>query len=305
MQAEKQEKRGTGPIIVALGFAIVLALVAWKAVSENQAKGGKPHISDSSQKAEVSREAERLSKKTLMDFDDGIPVPDSAKKDLSRAADDFDALSEYDAKNIATYMGAGKIYQVLGDDRKAIQRFQNGLAQVPNETLLPAVLDTVIETHYLLSVSLFKVGDMKDSLTEVNSAIKLFGAPSPIYLAQRASIYIQLGNYKDANADLMEGLRVDPEDKRSKQLLGFLIRGASDALKQSATKKLQAKDYRGAVKDCTDGLRIAIDYPPLLVLRGAAYFDLGDRKKAKLDLDRLLIVAPDNKDTQTLQKLLK
>jgi tetratricopeptide (TPR) repeat protein len=276
----------------------------WNALVGKPSDPNKPPINSQSDYQDVLNLAQKLSQSHLEAFDDGQPMSDSDQRDLQRAALLFDDLAEARPVNIGNYIGAGKCYQAIGKDTEAIRRFQQGLATVPPDPI-PAILDTAIETHYLLSVSFFNVHDNDASLKEVNTAINLYGRVSPIYLAQRANIYIQQKKYKEANDDLMKGLQVDPEHKKSKALLKLLLLGAGDQLQAVAAKKLTAKDYKGAIADCTQGLKIIADDPPLLAIRAAAYFDLGDKAKAREDLNRLKIVAPDSKDVQVLQKLLK
>lgn len=280
--------------------------MAWVVFSRSGSPSQIPIITNAAQATQAAHEAERLSLQHLKAYDAGETLSDLDKADLQRAAAIFDALSTYSRRFIATYFGAGKIYQALGNDDLAIQRFRQGLAAVPTRPD-SSTRDTATETHYLLSVSLFNKQDYPDALGEVGYAIKMLPMDSPIYLAQRASILIQMHppRYSEATHDLLVALRADPRHKRSLGLLKLIGISASDAFMQSATDKFNKKDYKGVVQDCTSGLTVAANYPPLLVLRSASYLALGDRTKAKSDLDALLAVDPDNKDARTLLRKLK
>lgn len=290
--------------MIAVSIAVVLALFAYNKFAPAPVDAaGNPIVTNADQYAETLDHAEKLSEQHLLDADQGKEMSDSAVKDLQKAAGMFDSLANFQTTNIAPYLGAGKCYQVLGNDEAAVKRFQQGLATVPPDPIA-AVLDTEIETYYLLSKSLFNLKDYPNSLKAVDSAIKLFPR-SPIYLSQRARIYIQQHQYVEAARDLNDAIRIDPSYKLAQGLLKLIGISASDAYADSAKKKLNKQDYAGVVADCDEGLRIAFGYPPLHILRAAANFKLGNKAEAKKDVDAVLRLHPDNKDALALQKLMK
>lgn len=262
----------------------------------------RPIITNFADYEQTLQKAEGLSLQHLKDLDAGQPLTDPDKRDLQEAALLFDSLADYQPTNIAPFTGAGKIYQALGNDDAAIKRFREGLSTVPPKPIT-AVLDTAIETHYLLSVSLFNKHQYKESLDEVNRAIQMFPT-SPIYYAQRAAIFIQLGNNKGAYSDLSAALQIDGENVKARRLMKLLLMSATDDMRASAEKKLNAKDFKGVIVDATKGLDVAPDYPVLLNLRAAAYLALGQRDKARADVEHVLRVAPDNPDALNLKKAL-
>jgi tetratricopeptide (TPR) repeat protein len=301
----KAEKGNKGRnLLVGGGIGIVVLLLIWGALGKGSDPNEVPNITSGTEYREVLAKAERLSLQHLVDLDNGIELTEVDKKDLREAAVLFDGLSQAQPTNIAPYLGAGKIYQALGNDDAAIKRFQQGLAVVPKDPIL-AVKDTAIEMHYLFSRSLFNVRHYDEALSEINRAITQLPFGSPIYLSQRAAINIQLRKYKEANDDLVKALEIDPDHKRSKDLLKFLIRSAIDLHQSAATKKLNKKDYKGAIKDCNTGLNMAPNHPQLIALRGAAYLGLGNKAKAKADADTLAALDPNSQDAKTLYKQLK
>lgn len=263
----------------------------------------RPIITSFAEYEQALQKAEGLSLQHLKDLDAGQPLTDPDKRDLMEAALLFDSLSDYQPTNIAPFTGAGKIYQALGNDDSAIKRFREGLSTVPPKPIT-AVLDTAIETHYLLSVSLFNEHEYKESLDEVNRAIQLF-ATSPIYYAQRAAIFIQMGKNKAAYSDLSTALQLDSGNIKARRLMKLLLMSATDDMRASAEKKLNAKDFKGVIVDASKGLDVAPDYPVLLNVRAAAYLALGQRDKARADVEHVLRVAPDNPDALNLERALK
>lgn len=267
------------------------------------ASNDQPIITSFAQYEEALQKAEKLSLQHLKDLDAGEPLTDPDKRDLREAALIFDSLADYQPTNIAPFTGAGKIYQALGADDTAIQRFREGLSTVPPSPIT-AVLDTAIETHYLLSVSLFNKHRYKEALDEVNRAIQMFST-SPIYYAQRAAIFIQLGNNKAAYSDLSTALQIDGTNVKARRLMKLLLMSATDDMRGSAEKKLNARDFKGVVADATKGLDVAPDYPVLLNLRAAAYLAMGEPDKARADVEHVLRVDPNNPDARNLKKHLK
>ncbi|MFI5387100.1 MAG: tetratricopeptide repeat protein [Fimbriimonadales bacterium] len=291
--------------MIALSVAIVLGLAAWAAFGGKDSEG-RVTITNDSQVAGVAQEAERLSLQHLKDYDAGAELSQQDKADVRRAAAHFDSLTAYKSKDIRTYFGAGKCYQAAGNDDAAIKRLRDGLATLPPPPVPAEFNDTAIEAHYVLSVSLFNKKDYEGAMKEVSTAIAMFPG-SPIYLSQRASIYVQMRppKYVEAAHDLLRALTIDPQHKRSLGLLKLVGMAASDAFKVAASDKLNKRDYKGVVQDCTTGLGIAPGYAPLLALRAAAYIELGKKAEAKDDIEALRRIDPNSKDAQTLDRQLK
>jgi tetratricopeptide (TPR) repeat protein len=303
LSAKTPSDRQTRNLLVGGGIGVVVLLLIWGALGSSDS-GEVGQITSASEYVQRLKEVQKLSKQHLEDFDEGVELTEADKDDLRKSAVLFDRLIEVQPTNIAPYLGAGKTYQALGNEEAAIKRFQQGLATVQKDAP-PAVLDTAIEMHYLFSKSLFNLRLYKEALAEINIAIKAFTLGSPIYLSQRASIYVQMRKYKEARIDLLKALEIDPQHKRSQSLLKFLILNAVDEAQSRATKKLNKKDYKGAIAECNEGLRMSPNHLSLIALRGAAYLGLGDKPKAAADADTLEGLDPGNADAKTLRNQLK
>ena len=279
-------------------IALVVVYLIWNAVS------GSGTISSSAEYNAALAEAQGLSLKQMQDYDAGIPIPASAKADLAKAAKIFDRLSELQASNIAPFVGAGKIYQALGQDETAVQRLVQGLEGVPKDPI-PAMYDTAIEAHHLLSISYFNLKKYDSALKEETAAVTMFKGASPIYYTHRARIYLELRQYDLAQEDLYKALKVDSEYRPAKSLIKFIVLSRSSEQTELAIKKLNEKDYKGVVDEASKGLEFDPQSVQLLALRCAALISLGDKTKARADLDRIMSIAPASKDAKYLSAMLK
>ncbi len=282
-------------------IGIVIALVAiyfvWNAA--NPASSDSP-IYSTAEYQERLAEAEKLSLDNLERFDRGEPLDAKAKAELAQAAKIFDRLSEVQAKNIAPFVGAGKIYQTLDQDELAVQRFTQGLATVPKDPI-DAILDTAIETHHLLSISYFKLHKYDAALQESSVAIKMFKQNSPIYLTQRARVYLEQRNYVRAMRDLVVALDTDADYAPARSLVKLYI----ITTKENAKDKLNSQDYKGAVEESSVGLLFDPKSTALLAMRCAGYLGLGQKDKAKADYDMIAFLDPDSDDAKKLAPKFK
>lgn len=301
MPTEARSDKARRNWIVGGIIAAVALYFIWNAVSGSQSGGP---ITNAAEYEQAISEAEKLSLKHLEAFDRGEELSAQDKQDLTKAATLFDRMSEVQANNIAPFVGAGKIYQVLGQDEIAIQRLVQGLSTVPDKPI-PAVLDTAIEAHYLLSVSNFNLKRYDEALAQIDIAIKMFKNPSPIYLTQRARIKIEKREYESAQADLTNALTADPSYQPAQGLVRFIVISIVEAQTEIAGKKLNAKDYKGVIEAATKGLLSEPLNEKLLAYRGAAYIELGEKAKARKDLEALLGVNPESADAKQLRQRLK
>jgi tetratricopeptide (TPR) repeat protein len=296
------KKQSSTPWIIAVAVGLVLTIGLWSSYRPKD-PNAVPTISSPQDFQLVHDEAERLSMQHLKDVDDGVPLTEKAKTDMQHAAALFDGMINAAPTNLALYIGCGKIYQTLGNDEAAIKRLQAGLSKVsiaPN----PAIRDTAIEGHYLLSLSYFNLKNYPAALKEVSIAIDLFPT-SPIYYTHRASIYIQLKNYTEATRDLFSALDADQSYKPALARLKLIGLNATRVALDTAEQKLNKKDFKGAATACTQGLRINPTDPDLLGVRAAAYIGIGEKEKAREDVQTIETYYPGYKNLPALEKNLR
>lgn len=288
--------------MIALAIGIVLSLIAWSTFGHEKTSDELPIFTSFQQYQDAIDQAQKLSLKHLQSYDSGNPMDEREKQDLAAAARLLDACAAYRPTNIALYLGAGKCYQAMGDDVTAVKRLQQGIAVTGPGFMDPAIKDTLVESYYVLSVSLFNLHQYDAALQEINAAIKMYG--SPIYRTRRASIYVEQHRYKEAVQDLVGSMNLDPNYRPAQKLLKLLAL-TQDSYRDTAKQKLNAKDYRATVEACNKGLDIGLEDPILRALRAAACIELGDKKQAKVDVDILLKHDPTDKNALLLNARLK
>ncbi|HTQ10009.1 MAG TPA: hypothetical protein VMI31_08070, partial [Fimbriimonadaceae bacterium] len=270
------------PWLITIGLAVLILLIVW--FFESRGSGLKSDV----QAEDLMKQAQDLSLRHLQDYDNGAAMSEGDKEDLRKAAALFDSVCEYKPGDIRPWLGAGKIYQALGDDDAAIKRLTQGLADMAS-VQSPVLADTATEAHYVLSVSLFNKRDYADALKQVDIAIQRLPMASPIYLGQRASIEIQMKppRIADANHDLAVALKADPTNKRCLSLLKLLTLSDSQTALSAAEKDFAKGDYRSTVTECTSGLKGVSGSVKLLMLRAASNKALGHPDLAIGDLDHV------------------
>lgn len=262
----------------------------------------RPLILSDDEYNEYSRKAHDLSFDILKHKDVGSTVTSDERTKLLRSALIFDGMADYQPTNITSYLGAAKCHLLLGQDDAAISRLMAGLKHMP-ENPNAVQKDSSVEARYLLSVAYFDKHDYPAALKWINEAISMFGS-SPIYYSQRAAIFGELRQLDAEQADLELALKLDPHHEKSLALMKLVMQAQSDRYLESATKKLNAKDYAGAIADADKGLDAAL-YAPLYAVRAAANIELKHFAEAKKDVAALEALDPQSADLQTLKKRLK
>lgn len=262
----------------------------------------KPLIVSFEDYAENVRKAQNLSLDIVKKYENGGEPNSDERIKLKEAAVIFDGVADYQPTNLIPYLGAAKIYKLLGDYDSSIQRLQQGLTSMPANAD-NVQKDTAVEANYVLSSDLYMKRDYVNALNAINNAIKNFPR-SPIYLAHRASIYGELRQFDLEEKDLRTALQIDPRHEKSLALMKLLRGSQSDAMLKSAMDKLNKKDYKGVIADATKGLSFAI-YEPLFVVRAAALIQLHRYGEARKDMKAIEAINPDSPDLKALKSRLK
>ncbi len=164
--------------------------------------------------------AQKLSEKPLAKVAEDQELTETEKKDLIKAAAQFQALADFDPKQFAPHLAKGMIYRALGDLEMAERNLQVCLANIP-ATNNPAILETSAETHYQLSRVLYDAGQYENAVAEASTALE--GNPqNPNYLIARASGLAKIDKVQEAKKDIEAALKLDPEHKRANGLKKLL-----------------------------------------------------------------------------------
>lgn len=204
--------------------SIFLPLLLAVAVGCGRPSSDVPVIASSNEYGDILKEAESISKPLFEKYDQGEALDEQEKADLGKAAKLFEGLSGYNDKIYTLYFAMGKCYQILGDDKLALNRFEQAIRimlNVKDET----ARSTMAETRYLASISLERERAIDIAMREIDEALKIF-PDNPNYLTQRAALHIQKNEFKEAQAILERALKLDATHRRA-QMLSKYVKSAS------------------------------------------------------------------------------
>jgi tetratricopeptide (TPR) repeat protein len=181
---------------------------------------GEDVIYDATTYNDVLKKAEALSRKHFEDYDAGKALTDADLSDLAHAARLFDTMNRFEPTKTGPYIGAGKSYQILGENEVADERLRQciGNAQYDQSDAGKA---TVIEAKYLLSVVYGQEGLWQQAYDIANEAVHDVPASAP-YLTARASAEIQLKRPAEAKVDLEKALVLYSNYARAERLLKLI-----------------------------------------------------------------------------------
>lgn len=128
--------------------------------------------------------------------------------------------------------------------------------------------------------ALHREGDYAGAVTQFDAAISGFGAPNANALANRALAYLALNDLEKARADIAAAEAVDPNDAILFHAKGRLAEIEEDDLE--------------AVLAFTGALRSWPENTHALHRRAAAYERMGQSARAIADLERIIILEPQN-----------
>ncbi|KAB0395526.1 hypothetical protein E2I00_010899 [Balaenoptera physalus] len=144
-----------------------------------------------------------------------------------------------------------------------------------------------------------KDGNCIDCIKDCTSALALvpFGMKP---LLRRASAYEALEKYTLAYMDYLTVLQIDDSVTSALEGSSRLLRGPLFPLR--ALCHLVLKQYKEAVKDCTEALRLDAKNVKAFYRRAQAYKALKDYKSSFADINSLLQIEPRNGPAQKLRQ---
>ncbi len=194
---------------------------------------------------------------------------------------------------IAAYKQAAKLY-VAEKNKPSAQRCLDAIAQLQSPPTVPAASASAIpatpaqpfiDPEQFLQQILHKVqqGNHRDALTDLNWLILSDPSNAAAY-CQRGIVYSKIGRRKEAIRDLTEANRLAPQDP--------------NILLHRAKVRLELEDARGAIAELMQIINhhstsVNAD---VYLLRGNAYGQIQDYRRAIEDYARALHLAPTNPD---------
>lgn len=204
-----------------ISILLALSLGLTFGCDQSNAKDGEaPIIRTNSEFDRNMIEVETLSKHNLEKVDNGVPLEAYEEDQLRRAKLIFEGLIGFQPELAGLYLGLGKIQQYFGDHEGAIKTFSTG-ADYITDLEDKGANRLLAEFYYLASVSYEGLRNYEAVDQFVEKALAI-DPKNPNFLSVRASSALQQGNIAAAKTDLSAALKIDPEHRRSKQLMGLI-----------------------------------------------------------------------------------
>lgn len=215
-----------------ISIILALSLCLTAGCDQSKAKDGEaPIIRTNSEFDRNMIEVETLSKHNLEKIDNGIPLEDYEEDQLRRAKLIFEGLIGFQPELAGLYLGLGKIQQYFGDHEGAIKTFSTG-ADYITDLKDKGANRLLAEFYYLASISYEGLRNYEAVDQFIQKALEI-DAKNPNFLSVRASSALQQGNVTAAKNDLAAALKIDPEHRRSKQLLKLIAAEEGDTKQKS------------------------------------------------------------------------
>ena len=214
-------------------------------------------------------------------------------KRYEKSIADFDTVLACSPKDAKAYYYRGIAYCGLGDYHKSIEDITNSIQLDPS---FP-------NAYYSRALSKFQLKQYTEAEKDFNAAYTLGLNDENLY-CWRGANYYELQNYSTAIENLNKAILQNPNNE-----ISFYYRGLSNfesgnyneyvedynaalALKYYARAeiKFNMKDYKGALKDLNESLRLNPTYELAVIERGVTYYMLKKDNLAINDLTKAIMV---------------
>ncbi len=166
---------------------------------------------------------------------------------------------------------AGKTHQEKGENAKAIDRYSNAIALIPQLHGAFNNRGTVYAT----------MGEYRRAIQDYDKALKL----DPLYVGSyvnRGNAYLQLDESKAAFDDFKSAIEIEPTYSEA-----YCSRGAAH---------IKTGNYELAIRDLDRSIELRPHYAEALVFRAMAYAQQGESERGSQDLDKAIELDPDYAD---------
>ena len=218
----------------------------------------------------------------------------SGLKEYKQAIADYTQAIQLDSKDADYYLTRGSAYGHLENYKQAIADFTQAIKIGPKKA-----------TYYSMRGGVYLIlKDYKQAIADFTQAIQL-DPKDAIYYSLRGSIYSKLKDYKQAISDLTETIRRDPKNapytivglrySEFKDNKGFLSGYTGLMSKAYATRGVtyyELKEYKLAIDDYTQAIKIDSQNAEYYAFRGGIYSFLEEYKQAIDDLTQAIKIDP-------------
>ncbi|MCE9557499.1 MAG: hypothetical protein K8R88_00965 [Armatimonadetes bacterium] len=207
-----------------LGVAVCTAIILGVGLVAGCAKRDPNEIPVITTVEEYNESLARAEKhsKALLDIIDAQDLAPSEvdKADLKKALREFDGMIAFAPTRYPAYIGAGKISRALDDPMAAKRYFEAAISNLPRN-LEPEIKLQAAECYHQLSQIQLELGDPREASDDSDKANGLV-PNSPAYITGKASVMLQMKDYKNARRLIDQALKLDSNYRRAQQLLVLL-----------------------------------------------------------------------------------
>lgn len=178
-------------------------------------------ISSDSEYQKAFAETRELSHDALIRHEEGEPLSSEDTKKLTRAAMIFAAMTNYSPDQYGAYLGQATILQALGNNDSALQILESNQVHFPEKLITQDDRYAVGSWMGMMSNLYFLRNEYDKALTSANDGLAL--APNdPNLIADYAQVHLQQKNYTECGLALDRGQKLEPNNRRLKQLRKLL-----------------------------------------------------------------------------------
>ncbi|MDB9482653.1 tetratricopeptide repeat protein [Dolichospermum circinale CS-537/05] len=218
-----------------------------------------------------------------------------------QAIDDWTQAIQLDPKNAQYYSHRGYAYSELKKYQQAITDFTKAIQLDPKNA----------QYYNARGLVYGSLEDYKKAIEDITEAIRL--DPKDFsYYASRGIAYSGLKDYKQAISDLTEAIRLDPKNgpytvggrrysefKDNEIFISSYNTRISIVYKARGDEHRNLKNYKQAINDYTQAIKIDPKNPTYYRDRGLTYFQLKDYKQAINDYTQAIKLKPDYPEAYT------
>ena len=215
-------------------------------------------------------------------------------KEYKQAINDYTQAIQLDPKNAKYYNSRGLAYTQLKDYKQVIADYTQAIQLDPKDV-----------TYYGMRGGAYsELKDYKQAIADYTQAIQL-DPKDAIYYSLRGLAYSKLKDYKQAISDLTETIRRDPKNapytvgglrySEFKDIKGFLSGYTgfmSIAYRTRGGIYYELKEYKLAIDDYTQAIKIDSQNANYYAVRGGCYLQLKEYKQAIDDYTQAIKIDP-------------
>ena len=180
-------------------------------------------------------------------------------------------------KLVKAYMGRAKDCGDIGNYKCSLENYETLKKMYPDNPL------------YYHMTSLYKTNtkDLDGAMVDIDKAISMSKKPEATFYSQKAWVYLEKKEYKEAIKYAKEALKINPNDEYTLGLLTYMA--------------YENKDYKTVIETAQKSFKYDITAkrnPALYSMYSKALYQTGNKEEAIKQIEYSIKLAPENKDYQ-------